>query len=80
MNFSVMKFPGISRNIKSEIRRVFMGHDPHTKIPFRRHVVNEYKICADKEFPRSLTQQFKTLRHEGILGQWDKLVQPKHYT
>ena len=35
MNFSVMRFPGNSRNITSEISRVFMGHDPHTKIPFR---------------------------------------------
>ena len=37
------------------------------------------EICADKKFSRSLTQQFKTLQHGGILGQWDKLVQSKHY-
>ena len=64
--FLCNEVPRNPRNI-TETSQVFMGHDPHTKthsgdmwpINIKRYTYTIHRICADKEFPRFLTQQFK---------------------
>ena len=80
MNFSVMRFPGNSRNI-TETSQVFMGHDPHTKTHSGVRIVLGYPNQDTWEDIGHRINSIFTLRgNEGRESSGDRGVNHIHHT